>query len=343
MNKLALVLLAALCLSACASSRIADYPAPGKLVDIGTHRMHIHCTGQGSPTILLESGAATGVTTWQAIQPSLSAMARTCSYDRSGLVWSDKRDGVHSAERVAAELKRLLDASGEAGPYVLVAASLGGIYARKYTEAYPADVVGLVLVDSSHPDQMERMPEGFQGTSVPILKNAFVRSLTGGLLSITGYGEKMMRRSFVTMPKDVTDLNMVFLNHSLPTIIEEIARVPDILKEVGNEQHFGDIPVYVIANGLQYKPAYGINSRYPADKLAEAERVSRELQTGLLSLSSRSVLLVADESGHNVNFEQPEIVIDAVEMLLEDLNTGDETGRDTGIRLRPGGLRRDRP
>jgi pimeloyl-ACP methyl ester carboxylesterase len=319
MIKLALVLLAVLCLSACASSRIADYPAPGKLVDIGTHRMHIHCSGEGSPTLLLESGASTGVTLWQAIQPPLSAVTRTCSYDRSGLVWSERRKGELSAESVATELNRLLTASGETGPYVLVAASLGGIYARKYIERHPADIVGLVLVDSSHPDQMQRMPEGFQGTSVPILKNAFVRSLAGGLLSITGQDEKMIRRGFVTMPKAVTEANVAFLDHSLPVIIEEIARVPDILKEVGNEQNFGDMPVYVIANGLQLKPSYGVNSRYSPDALAEADKVARELQTELLSLSSRSVLLVADESGHNVNFEQPAIVIDAVEMLLEDL------------------------
>jgi pimeloyl-ACP methyl ester carboxylesterase len=86
-----------------------------------------------------------------------------------------------------------------------------------------------------------------------------------------------------------------------------------------DKQHFGDMPLYVIANGRQYDPSYGINSRRPADKLAEASRIARELQTELLALSNRSVLLVATDSGHNINFEQPKIVIEAVEKLLDTL------------------------
>jgi pimeloyl-ACP methyl ester carboxylesterase len=313
------VLLFSICLSACVSRPVSEYPAPGKLVNVDSHQMHIHCVGEGSPTIVLESGAGSGVSTWQAIQAPLSNMRRTCSYDRSGLVWSERRTGVVSAEVVASELNALLTASGERGPYVLVAASLGGIYARKYVEKYPAEVVGLVLVDSSHPEQMERMPKNFQGTVPGVIRNSFGRFLAEGFLSITGQDEKMLRRSFVTMPKSVTDLNVAFLDHSLPAIVEEISLVPDIFKEVSRAQHFGDMPIYVIAAGRSYDPSYGINARLPVDQLAEAGRVARALQTELLSLSNKSVLLVATESGHNINFEQPKIVIEAVEQLLKGL------------------------
>lgn len=313
------VALACLCLQGCATSREADYPAPGRLVDVGTHRMHLYCVGEGSPTLLLEAGAGNGVLTWQAVQGPLSTRTRTCSYDRSGLVWSERRPQVISATVVAAELRSLLAAAGERGPYVFVAHSIGGIFARKYIETYPEDAAGLVLVDSSHPDQNQAMPETFRGPPPGMMRYSLVRSMTGGVLGLTGMDEKMIRNSYVTMPANVTDTTLAYLDRSRPALIEEVTLVPDLLKEVSGEQDFGALPVYVIANGRQYDPAYGINARYQADELAVAAQAWRELQTSLQSLSSNSRLVVATESGHNINFEQPQVIIDTVEDLLESL------------------------
>ena len=164
MIKSGITLFLLILITSCSSSPNIDYPPLGQSYDIGTHKMHLYCIGEGKPAIILESGASIGITNWREVQQKLSQNSRTCSYDRSGLVWSEKRKTKISAETVAKELNRLLTVSNENGPYVFVAASLGGIFARQYIENYPDQVFGLVLVDSSHPDQIEKMPAKFQGS-----------------------------------------------------------------------------------------------------------------------------------------------------------------------------------
>jgi pimeloyl-ACP methyl ester carboxylesterase len=132
--------------------------APGKLYDVNGHRMHLDCRGHGSPTVVLSNGMGGTSAGWARITGPVAATTRVCAYDRPGQGWSDEaatpRDGVQSA----LELHTLLADAGEHGPYVLVGHSTGGTYAMTYTARYPGQVAGLVLLDSSSPDQFTRMP-----------------------------------------------------------------------------------------------------------------------------------------------------------------------------------------
>jgi pimeloyl-ACP methyl ester carboxylesterase len=141
-----------------ASDRRA-YPPPGRLHHIEGFAMHLHCTGQGTPTVILEAGNGGITSTWGWIQPQLAVHTRVCSYDRAGLGWSDERPGPRDAETVVRQLGSLLDVAGEPGPYVHVGHSMGGLYGRMFAAQLLAEVVGLVLVDASHPDQFNRFPE----------------------------------------------------------------------------------------------------------------------------------------------------------------------------------------
>lgn len=124
------------------------YPPPGRLVDIGGRRLHLHCVGGGGPTVVFEAGHAGTSIDWALVQQQLAGEARVCAYERAGLGWSDPGPLPRTPERIVDDLRALLTAAGEPGPYVLVGHSLGGRYVRLFAETYPKDVAGVVLVDA---------------------------------------------------------------------------------------------------------------------------------------------------------------------------------------------------
>jgi pimeloyl-ACP methyl ester carboxylesterase len=126
------------------------YPAPGELIDVGAHRLHLHCTGSGTPTVVLAHAGGSQAGQWALIQPEVATTTRVCSYDRSGFGWSDAMPGDADALSATRELQALLDAAGEAGPYVLVGHSYGSFVAELYAVAHPRDTAGVVLVDPGY-------------------------------------------------------------------------------------------------------------------------------------------------------------------------------------------------
>lgn len=127
------------------------YPMPGELVDVGGHRMHLSCTGSGSPTVVLEPGAGEMSSSLGWIAPAVARDTRVCVYDRAGRGWSEPADGRQDAARIASDLHTLLHLAGVPGPYVLVGHSFGGLYALTYAAHFPDDVAGMILVDSTAP------------------------------------------------------------------------------------------------------------------------------------------------------------------------------------------------
>jgi pimeloyl-ACP methyl ester carboxylesterase len=165
----------------------AHFAAPGQRYDVGGHRLHLDCHGHGSPTVVLFNGLGEVSASWARITTPVAANTRVCAYDRAGQGWSDDaaspQDGVQSAE----DLHTLLGKAGEHGPYVLVGHSTGGTYAMTYSARYPEQVAGLVLLDSSSPEQLTRMP-------------AFPRQYA------------MMRRTYALLPT----LSRLGLGHLVP-------------------------------------------------------------------------------------------------------------------------------
>jgi pimeloyl-ACP methyl ester carboxylesterase len=131
-----------------------------KLVDVGGgRRLHVKCSGErreGTPTVLLESGAGHGASVWERVQPEVSKFARVCAYDRAGLGTSDPAGAPRTVVALAEDLRAMLSNAKVSGPYVLVGHSLGGMLARVYASYYPSEVAGMVLVDSAHEDEPDR-------------------------------------------------------------------------------------------------------------------------------------------------------------------------------------------
>jgi len=131
---------------------LARTPPPGRLVDVGGHRLHIWCTGAGSPPVVLEAGLGGSTADWGFVQPEIGGFTQVCSYDRAGSGYSDPGPSPRTARRISDELARLLERSHMAEPVVVVAASIGGLSARVFASEHPDRVAGLVLVDASHED-----------------------------------------------------------------------------------------------------------------------------------------------------------------------------------------------
>jgi len=126
----------------------------GHLVDVGDHHLFVHCTGKPSEmTVVLENGLGAGLETWKAVQSGVEEFSRVCSYDRAGEGRSGKPGQPQTPDSTAADLHRLLERNNTPGPYVLVGASLGGIFVRCFALHYPDQTAGIVLVDSSHEEQ----------------------------------------------------------------------------------------------------------------------------------------------------------------------------------------------
>src|SRR4051794_13605092 len=130
-----------------------SFPAPGTRYDVGGHRLHLDCRGEGSPTVVLFNGLGEISASWARITDQVSATTRVCAYDRAGQGWSDDVATAQDGVAAAADLHALLDEAGESGPYVLAGHSIGGPYALTYAAQYPEQVAGMVLLDSSSPRQ----------------------------------------------------------------------------------------------------------------------------------------------------------------------------------------------
>lgn len=127
------------------------YPAPGQLIDVGGHRLHLHCTGPGSPTVVLEAGGGGMSSHFGWIAPAVARDTRVCIYDRAGRGWSEPADTPQDGTQIATDLHTLLQRGQVQGPYVLAGHSFGGLYVLTFAARYPDEVAGMVLVDSTAP------------------------------------------------------------------------------------------------------------------------------------------------------------------------------------------------
>lgn len=255
------------------------YAPTGQSVDIGGRVLHVHCTGQGTPTVVLDAGLGLGAVTWQHVQPALSAITRVCSYDRAGYGWSSAGPSPRTAARVTGDLHTLLERAGIQGPLVIAGHSLGGLFVRHYAAMYPADVAGMVLVDSTHEDQ-DKPPAAIRAV-VSVLGRA---GITRALFRFDDPGLNAMYKS----------------NRSLDATIDEFAAVEESSNQT-REAHFslGNKPLIVLTSGSN-----------------DADPAWHRLQKELASRSSTSKHIVATGSGHYIQDDRPALVIDALREVV---------------------------
>src|SRR5215213_3229041 len=225
------------------------YSPPGEMVNVNGHLLHINCMGEGSPTVILEAANLGMSAHWVRVQQQLAQTTRVCAYDRAGLGWSEPGPEPRDARQVSSELHTLLSDAGTEGPYVLVGHSYGGLYARMYAARYSQEVAGVVLVDSSHPEQFMRSPEGRAmyeqirrlGAVLPVLTRL-------GVIRLTNYFP-----AHPALPSQQRAQIEAFNSSTqqVSTTAEEFRAIPETAAQVLSTQSLGDKPLAVVSAGEQ--------------------------------------------------------------------------------------------
>ncbi|HEX8487055.1 MAG TPA: alpha/beta hydrolase, partial [Propionibacteriaceae bacterium] len=224
------------------TSAQAAYPAPGKLYDVGGRRLHLDCRGQGSPTVVLSNGLGRNSAGWARVTDPVAATTRVCAYDRAGQAWSDEaarpQDGLQSAK----DLHTLLAEAGEPGPYVLVGHSTGGTHAITYAARYPDQVAGLVLLDSSSPEQFTRMP-AFPAQYALVMRRGLALLPT---LSRLGVGYLVPNTSHLPAPDAARVAAIDAAPQAYRSQRDEISVLPELFTQAQALTTLGDRPLAVL-------------------------------------------------------------------------------------------------
>ncbi len=299
-----------------------DMPsAPGSFVDIGGYRLHTQMYGSGDLTVVFDSGMGFPSLDWALIQPEVAKFARTFSYDRAGIGWSDKSPLPRTAEHIVTELHKLLIAAQVPKPYLLVGHSMGGIHMRLFANRYPDEVAGLVLVDSSHEQMLERLPsDPLQSGSHRLLGAFLLNSGLQRLLMKLPAAKEFVSSLYKGYPDPLGELYMKIQNlaHHQKITLEEDAASSESLNQLKKyPSSLGSKPLAVVTAGsLTF---LGEEVGYTKEWLDESYREWAALQKELLGLSSRSRQFIADRSDHLIPRRQPEIIVEAIHSILMEI------------------------
>jgi pimeloyl-ACP methyl ester carboxylesterase len=248
--------------------------------DIGGRKLFLHCTGTGSPTVVFEGGLTTD---WVPVQNQIAQFTRACSYDPANGAWgrSDPTKTPRTAKDVVADLHALLAAAKVPGPYVLVGHSNGGLFVQLYASEHPAETAGLVLLDAVSSDYYSR-------------RTALLKKL------LPAAAWKATMRQLRARTPALIDPEQIDMETSLAQTQAALHAAP-----------LHPMPLFVLTHGRVDQP--------DADpRINEAdERLWQTLQDELAALVPNSKHVIAKRSGHIIQQDQPELVVDAVRDVVE--------------------------
>lgn len=250
-----------------AVTALATGPAaasPARRVDVGGYRLHLHCVGEGTPTVVLDAGAGSTSGTWDWVVPGVREFTRVCVYDRAGLGRSDPGPMPRTSERIAVELKALLSRSGIRAPYVLGGHSFGGLNMRLYAALHPDEVAGLVLVDAT--------PEDF-----PARENA---------LRTRDESEKRLTARSIASPAFRAELDGMLASAAAVRAATPVQ---------------ADVIV--------------ITAAHPGGS-AQFVTVWAEMQKKMVSSFPHASQVIAERSGHDIQYDEPELIVGALRELV---------------------------
>ena len=294
------------------------YTKAQRLVDMDHgRRMNIYCRGTGSPTVVFDAGLGDSTRSWGLVQPAIAARTRACSYDRAGLVFSDAPTRPSTASNIADDLHALLTAAHVNPPYILVGHSSSGMSVRVYADRYLDEVVGMVLVDPSHedqwvrgwaigaPGQKEQMDASLaeQAQCVDAAKKGFVKD-TPVYKQCLGYVDSHVSQAINEALRPIwatPGWQAAYLSEreNTPYASAEQTRA--------TRKNFGDIPIIVLTHAPHAKAPNETQEQQDQRTL-----LWEDLHSQIAAMSTRGINIIVPNAGHYIQFDRPQIVIDAV-------------------------------
>ncbi|MFP6682395.1 MAG: alpha/beta hydrolase [Gammaproteobacteria bacterium] len=277
----------------------AAAPTPGVLIDVGGYRLHIACEGYGIPTVIFDVGLGGSSLEWRGVVNEVREFTRVCTYDRAGYGWSDVGPLPRTSSVIANELYLLLETVDVDKPFILVGHSYGGYNMQLFARRYPYLVAGLVLVDSSHPSQVERF-------MAPPIGLHTMPSTRYGLVK---FGEPPEPH------RNLSEAAKQLISHQMRhwrtrrTVAHEYLGFRDSARQLRAAQSLGTIPLMVVSRGKRVWPE---NNRGNL-----LEHLWLELQTDLADQSPWSAHIVAGNSGHQVHLDQPKLVAYSIAVITD--------------------------
>jgi len=295
------------------------------LVDLGGHRLHVHCTGKGSPAVVVEAGLGDFSFDWVLVQARVSRFTRVCTYDRAGYGFSDPGPKPRTFAQINLELHEALRSLGEKGPFVLVGHSFGGPVVRNYATTYPQEVAGIVLVDIVAEDQ--RIPMGNKarrvrdlatGKAIPLPHEAILDSDKLHLdLRQTKEAPPKLDAPFDRLPPRERQLQVWASAQPALEDAENSEREwsPEYMLMMHNTPQVGILgsrPLIVLTRA---EGGYGNNLDVPPAEL-EQERLETQAQLAKLATGGEQIIV---HSGHNMEVEAPDQVASAIRQIVEEV------------------------
>jgi len=273
-------------------------PPLGKLVDVGGYRVHLYFTGAGGPTVVIV-GAGFSFN-WGLVQPEVAKFTQVCSYDHSGIGWSESGPKDSCSLRVS-EVHTALKNAGIKGPYVLVGHSLGGLVARLYVGQYPDEVAGMVFVDHAFHAASSSVAKLPPPATPPVTLGP---GGGGGIESDPNFSKLSSRDRELHLWAMSQTRNQMALQANHEMMPECVAQADAITKD--HSHSLGDKPLVDVSTDEALGPDYV------------------KLQTELLSLSQNSKQIIAEKSGHFVIIDRPDVVIDAIRQAVQSIRNKDK-------------------
>ena len=279
---------------------LRDNPPPGSLVELNGRKVHVLCAGEGSPTVILEAGLPGSSLTWMSVFSEIAELTRVCAYDRPGYGWSQPTTSPRTAETIVQELRVLLQSTDTQPPYILVGHSFGGLLMQLYATRFPNDFTGMVLVDSSHPDQAHRTLDLQEIDTISFAMKTLGPIGIVRLLFPVPAGNPESRDASVREQ----ERELLMTSRTLRTATREMSGLRESLRQVTESTvDLGSKPLVVLSEGRRRAESW------------------QALQEDLSRMSTNSEWQVVDGAGHFVQHDQPDVVVGAVRRVIEKLET----------------------
>jgi pimeloyl-ACP methyl ester carboxylesterase len=303
----------------------ARVPQIGRSIDIGGRSLNMYCSGEGSPTVIFDSGRGMPGYSWILVQPEVAKLTRACWYDRAGYGWSDPAPAAQRSDAIAKDLHQLLHVGGVPPPYVLVGHSFGGLNVRVYSGFYPAEVAGMVLVDPIY-EEMGKIPY-----LVELAKRGASLQLVPLRLPESFFPAKLL---FAQMLGQVGVFRLVGSSHELPArgiTPEEWAMLSTLgdqskayVAAIREGPRKADFEILRHTGSLRNLPFVVLTAGRPptasdSEEVREFQRAWIEMHGELARKSTRGRQVVVTDSGHMIPYEAPESVIDAVRNVVAEV------------------------